>query len=72
MSNSKKITVRILAGEKISDKKISVINAATVIGHLLLLKMLAKLCLLGRISAGIEVLQRRNVAVAGYAGTDPP
>ena len=49
-----------------------VIKMATVIGHLLWLKMLAKLCFLGRESAGIEVLLRRNVAVAGYAGMDPP
>ena len=49
-----------------------VIKMATVIGHLLLLKILAKLCPEGRVSAGIEVSQRRNVAVAGYAGLDPP
>ena len=47
-----------------------VIKMATVIGHLLLLKMLAKLCLLGRESAGITALPERNVAVAGYAGLD--
>ena len=51
---------------------IMVIKMATVIWHLLLFKILAKLCLLGRESAGIEKSATRNVAVAGYAGLDPP
>ncbi len=55
-----------------SDSTTKIVRVATVMGTSCCCEMLAKLCPQGRELAGIEKSAKRNVAVAGYAGMDPP